>query len=397
MKQRFKKANYGFIFVLCLLFASGCQDSIPRQIHLSVQGDAATSVTITWVTMAQENTETHTVMYGRSPGEYTHVAAGISKKLPNKLFGYVHEVKLTELQPNTTYYYVCGDEIGGLSEEQSFATAPEDVQDISFVVIADMGISLEALKNLTLMISEAPSFVLHAGDLSYANGNSLGWDVWFEMIAPLAANVSYMPSIGNHEVENLLGVSSYRGRFALPHNERWYSYDWGNVHIVSLDTQSLYIPESNQLEWLEDDLIQASADPGIEWIIVFFHIPPYSSSLAHGSNLLVRNNICPVLEAYEVDVVFNGHDHTYERSFPIYDGQVIDDHPNEYHNPAGTIYVVTGGGGKSLYEIGSDYWTAYTESIYQHVKVDILQKDKTLYLQSVSSNGDLIDECWIYK
>ena len=96
-------------------------------------------------------------------------------------------------------------------------------------------------------------------------------------------------------------------------------------------------------------------------------------------------------------MVFSGHDHTYERSFPIFAEQVVDDHPNEYHNPAGTIYVVTGGGGNGLYEIGSDYWTAYTESIYQHVKVDIFQEDKILYLQSVSSNGDLIDECWIYK
>jgi len=271
MKQRYKKTTYGFIFVLCLLFASACQDSIPRQIHLSIQEDAATSVTVTWVTSAQKDTETHSVMYGRSPGEYTNVATGISKELPNKLFGYVHEVKLTELEPNKTYYYVCGDEIGGLSEEQSFTTAPKKVQDISFVVIADMAITLEALKNLNLMISEAPSFVLHAGDLSYANGNSLGWDIWFELIAPLAANVIYMPSIGNHEDEDKLGFSSYLGRFALPHNERWYSYNWGNVHIVSLDTESSFLRGSDQLEWLEDDLSQTRADTDIEWIIVFFH------------------------------------------------------------------------------------------------------------------------------
>jgi hypothetical protein len=168
--------------------------------------------------MAQENTETHTVMYGRSPGEYMHVAAGISKKLPNKLFGFLHEVKLIGLEPNTTYYYVCGDEFGGFSEEHSFTTASEV-----------------------------------------------------------------------------------------------------------------------------------------------------------------------------------GQDHTYERSFPIYAEQVVDSHPNEYDNPAGTIYVVTGGGGKSLYEIGSDYWTAYTESIYQHVKVDILQEDKAFHLQAISSDGDRIDEFWIYK
>ena len=396
MNLRFKSATYCLILFSCLIFIVGCQDSTPRQIHLSVQGDAATSVTVTWITQNPKDTETHTVMYGLSPGEYTEVAVGSSHKLPNELFGYVHEVELTDLEPNTTYYYISGDETGGLSAEHFFTTAPIGAQDFNFVIIGDMGITFEAQKNLNWIISEDPSFILHAGDLSYANGFTPQWDIWFEMLAPLAANVIYMPSIGNHEVEDLLRLSSYLGRFALPNNERWYSYNWGNVHIISLDTQSLYIPGSNQLLWLEADLITAGEDPSIDWIIVFFHKPPYSSSLSHGSDLFVRRFISPVLEAYGVDVVFNGHDHTYERTFPIYDERVVDTDPNEYHNPAGTIYVVTGGGGQSLYQTGSDYWTAYTESIYHHVNVDI-QAHSTLYLQAISNDGDVIDECWIYK
>ena len=112
--------------------------------------------------------------------------------------------------------------------------------------------------------------------------------------------------------------------------------------------------------------------------------------------LAPKTSISPVLETYGVDVVFNGHDHIYERSFPIYNGQVVDTHPNEYINPKGTIYIVTGGGGKSLYETGSDYWTAYTESVYHHVKVNI-DTANTLHLQAISTQGDVIDECWIYK
>ncbi len=396
MKPRVKSVTCCLIFFVCLVFAAGCERLTPGQIHLSVQGNAATSVTITWVTMSPEDREAQRVMYGRSPGDYTEVAFGSSKKLPNELFGCVHEVKLTDLEPNTTYYYVCGSQTGGTSDENTFTTAAVEVQDFSFVVIGDMGVSVEAEMNLNRMISEDPSFVLHAGDLSYANGQTHIWDIWFEMIEPLAAKVIYMPSIGNHEVEDLLRLSSYLGRFTLPHNERWYSFNWGNVHLISLDTESLYIPGSKQLEWLENDLNEASADSTIDWIIVFFHKPPYSSSLAHGSDLFIRRFISPVLEAYGVDVVFNGHDHTYERSFPVYNEQVVDTDPHEYTNPNGTIYVVTGGGGKSLYETGGDYWTAYTESVYHHVKVNI-QAERTLHLQAISTQGDVIDECWIYK
>jgi 3',5'-cyclic AMP phosphodiesterase CpdA len=189
---------------------------------------------------------------------------------------------------------------------------------------------------------------------------------------PVAARVLYMPSIGNHEYEGDLGVSSYLGRFALPNNERWYSFDWGNTHIVSLDTESEYTSDSDQLGWLESDLASASTDRNTDWIVVFFHAPPYSASPERGSNLSVRNSISPLLETYEVDVVFNGHAHVHERSYPIQREVVVDTDPKVYKDPTGIIYVVTGGGGALLYRSGSEYWTASSRSIYHYVKVDIL-------------------------
>jgi len=346
--------------------------------------------------MNARDTKTHIVKYGTLPGGYTHQAQGSSHRIPNALSGYVHEVQLSGLEPATRYYYICGDDTEGFSEEHTFTTAPHETHATTFVVVGDMGITLNAKKNLDWMISESPSFVLHAGDLSYANGVGFKWDVWFQMIAPLAADIAYMPAIGNHEDEDELGFSAYLERFALPHNERWYSFEWSNAHVIALDTESSFAPGSNQVVWLENDLSAAAADPNIDWIFVFFHVPPYSASPAHGSNLSVRRNICPLLEAYGVDVVFSGHDHLYERSFPIFDEQVVDSDPDTYINPAGPIYVVTGGGGKSLYEAGAEYWTAYTESIYHYVKIDI-QPGGSLLLQAISNDGDIIDECRIYK
>lgn len=396
MKAKLDRATFSFIFVFCIVFVAGCQDFTPGQIHLSTQDDPAETITISWVTLHPQDTETHIVMYGISPGDYTDMAIGSSRRIPNEAYGYVHEVQLTGLEPATRYFYICGDETEGFSDEHSFTTAPSVSQDTTFVVIGDMGITLNALKNLDWMISESPSFVLHAGDLSYANGVSPKWDVWFQMIAPLAAEVAYMPAIGNHEDEDEFGFSAYLQRFALPNNERWYSFDWSNMHVIALDTESAFSPGSAQIVWLQNDLAVAAANPNIGWIFVFFHVPPYSASPAHGSNLNVRHNICPILEDYGVDVVFSGHDHLYERSFPLFNEQVVDSDPDTYVNPAGPIYVVTGGGGKSLYETGFEYWTAYTESTYHYVKVDI-QPGGSLVLQAVSNDGFIIDQCWIYK
>ncbi len=396
MKLRTRSIEFWLIIFSCLLFAAGCGDRPPRQIHLSVQGDSATSVTVTWVTLGELDTETHTVQYGLSPGRYSDLAEGTSHELPNEPFGYVHEVELTDLEPNTTYYYVCGDEFGGWSPEYRFTTAPEDTQDFTFLVVADMGILPPAKMIIGRMLLEDASFVLHPGDLSYANGLTFVWGLWFDQIMPLAARVPYMPSIGNHEDEPDLGVTSYLGRFTLPNNERWYSFDWGNAHIVSLDTESPYTLDSDQLIWLENDLASASADPDTDWIVAFFHAPPYSASPERGSNPSVRNLISPLLETYGVDVVFNGHAHVYERSHPIRDEVVVDRDPGLYEDPEGTIYVVTGGGGALLYRSGTADWTAVTRSIYHYVRVDVLAEG-TLHLQAISKDGVVIDEFRIHK
>lgn len=388
MTFRDKVSRCKAVVFFVLFLAAACRNWTPKQVHLSLRGEACTSVTVTWVTRDKEDTKTHTVKYGTLPGEYTDETEGNSHEIPNESVGYVHEVELRNLVPNTRYYYICGEKAGEWSAEYTFKTAPKTPQDCSFVVIGDMGTTRAAKQNLDQMISENPSFVLHTGDLSYANGVSFLWDVWFNQIVPLASSVPYMPSIGNHEVEGDLGLSSYLGRFALPNNERWYSFDWGNIHVVSLDTESPHTPDSDQFVWLESDLAAAHGDSDIDWIVVFFHKPPYSSSPVHGSNLSVRNSICPILDRYEVDIVFNGHDHIYERSHPLEKGKIVDE--------GGTIYVVTGGGGYSLYAVGSDYWTAHSQSIFHHVKVHITA-GKKLRLQAISRDGSVFDEFQISK
>jgi hypothetical protein len=117
------------------------------------------------------------------------------------------------------------------------------------------------------------------------------------------------------------------------------------------------------------DLAAASA---ARWKVLMFHHPVYSSS-KHGSSPVLQATVAPLCDAHHVDLVFTGHDHDYERSHPMKAGLATDAGGGPaYVNPAGTIYVVSGGGGKDLYTRGTSSFTAYSESVHQAIRVDVL-------------------------
>ena len=131
------------------------------------------------------------------------------------------------------------------------------------------------------------------------------------------------------------GGVPYLDIFSLPVNaeaggvasgtEQYYSFDHGNVHVVSLDSQ-LSARDARQLEimrqWLISDLQANTRD----WTIVIFHHPPYSKGTNHDSDMAehspidkpqydMRTRFTPLFESHGVDLVFSGHSHSYERSF----------------------------------------------------------------------------------
>jgi acid phosphatase type 7 len=176
------------------------------------------------------------------------------------------------------------------------------------------------------------------------------------------------PSLGNHDSNaNNLHGRPYLDSFVLPadagagaypnHAERYYSFDYGPVHFVALDTELAFqdpARRAEQLAWLETDLA-ASAAP---WKVAFFHRSPFSAGGEHGSDLAVRSAFSPVFERYGVRLVISGHEHTYERTKPWRIGTT------------GTpvIYIVTGGGGGPLYPSGTAAWTAVSGSFHHYLK-----------------------------
>ncbi|MFV2081354.1 MAG: metallophosphoesterase [bacterium] len=170
-----------------------------------------------------------------------------------------------------------------------------------------------------------PSAVFHTGDL-VGNGNDPDdWKTFNRIASKLPPGTPIYPALGNHEKESPL----YFNNFTLPGNERWYSVEISGIHLAILDTGTDLSPGSTQYQWLENDL--STIGPGINFIAVVFHYPPYSTGKHGEDEKGLRSKIVPLFEQYGVDLVFNGHDHNYERL-------LIN----------GVQYIVTGGGGAPL-------------------------------------------------
>jgi hypothetical protein len=152
------------------------------------------------------------------------------------------------------------------------------------------------------------------------------------------------PVAGNHDYKTD-DAGPFREVFALPENggpegtERWYSFDWGDVHFVAIDTERV---GPKQAAWLDADL----ADNQLPWTVVFAHKSPYSSG-SHGSDRNVREVFGPILEFHRVPLMLAGHDHNYERSEQI----------------NGVTYVVTGGGGRGTRAVGRSEFTAFSHDV----------------------------------
>jgi len=364
--------------------------SLPRNIHLTWKhNDTAHTIVVTWQTNdngAGDNVLYDTISRGGNKELYENLATGSSHTYPNA-GGYVHDVELTGLSPDTTYYFICGGENGGYSSERSFHTAPVASKTLTFVVGGDSRSESSDWPGSRNEISRAmakhnPSFVLHVGDY-VRNGETdqNEWDNWLtdvqvDWVDNNGLSIPIMPAIGNHEGNGTI----YYGQFALPENEKWYSLGWGpDLHITVLSTQDSI--SGNQLTWLQQDL---AAHENTPWKIVVFHEPPYTSGSGHSPRYDIQQTWDPLFDNYHVNLVVCGHVHNYERTFPIYDNKVVES-PFE-----GTVYFVSGGWGAPLHAAGSDWWTAYTQSTYNFMTVEVVE-NKAIHLKAYDRNGNLID------
>lgn len=266
-----------------------------------------------------------------------------------------HLVRLQGLAPATRYLFSCGGTDAGGTRRIAegpdfvFSTAPAPGAKASgrFWVLGDCGSHPsvpwgfpESTQTTARFLSDSVASgrpidgVLLLGDNAYNIGSDSEYQAAvFTKYATLLRRSPVWSTFGNHDAYTLpypfTGNAPYDSIFAFPlagecggvasGSGRYYSFDHGNIHFICLDNNTLgyYDKKPGQggmIDWLITDLKACSAD----WIVAFFHHPPYSKG-THDSdtqwNLVrARDYIVPLLERYGVDLVLCGHSHQYQRS-----------------------------------------------------------------------------------
>jgi predicted phosphohydrolase len=267
-------------------------------------------------------------------------------------------------------------------------------------VYGDQGTNKYSELAVQRAIEYEPSLHLHVGDLSYGGARISQWVKWFNIIEPLASTIPYMYAIGNHEYDGAGDLSDLRAFFEAPNDELSYTFRWSNVFFltVNLGPSSGKPPSSDIINWVDEQLNRASNDPSIDWIVVFIHYPPYSSGKSHGSSPAAEALI-PLFDEYGVDLVFAGHEHNYERTYPIKDGKVVSTNSSTYVDIDGTIYLVVGGAGGGLYKefiTPKPDWSFYRVAEYS-IGV-VIVNGRSIEVKAINSvTGEVMDSFKIRK
>lgn len=273
---------------------------------------------------------------------------------PEPLDGGDRRVDLRGLPADTPVSYLvgaAGREIGPFR----FRTAPADGGDDAVDVLAfgDSGWGSPAQLDLAARMEKRSwDLAVHVGDVAYRDGSEEDFtERHFRVYRDLLARVPFFPTPGNHDVRPAGGGGdAYDRAFAWPGEERpgrFYTFRWGRVRFVSLDTSSdpaisaLEEAGGRQYRWLERTLAEAAADTTVDWTVVYTHRPIYTGAAGAGRNPPteeLREALEPLFLEHGVDVVLAGHDHHYQRTRPLRRGRVVE--PG-----CGPVHFVTGGGG----------------------------------------------------
>ena len=354
--------------------------AFPVSVHLTFPAeDAARNVAVSWTTGI--DTRVSDVELGDSPDELNRTFRGHSFTYWSLDDRVVHEVHLCGLEPSRTYYYRAGG-AGVWSDVYSFTTAPDygSEERFTFGLTGDTRHDTnEPWGQAAQAMHEAGAeFILFTGDAVETGTVQAQWDSWFAAGTPYLAEMPFVPANGNHDLFTL----NYSGQFALPHIEDNFYVRYGNAIIISLNDFPIHDPLAltrSTREFLDQTLTE-HADA--TWKVVINHRAFFSAS-SHGSQEDVQDAWLDLIDEHEVDLVFNGHDHNYERSVPI---------RNEAEVPFGdgTIFVVAAGVGAPLYDNGTEWHTHVSEMIpsFGIVEVD----GDTLEFTAYRLDGTVLDE-----
>lgn len=413
--------KFSWIFALaCALGSAWSANYTATQVRLAFSGHDG--ILISWNTADQNDKPT--IRYGESQSSLTNIATGSPGQIFQSAVNYANTVSIGGLQADTTYYYtIDGDANQNVRTFKTSVDGGTKEFVYGFVgdmgLMGSMGLSDKAgakvdsfeilkpgeqntMESLKRQVDDL-DFIIHGGDFAYAdywlkeemqhyiNGTLEDGprlyiemvDMFYDELEPLTSKLPYMAVPGNHDAacdnggyKNVTGISicpegqrdfiPYNNHWKMPSNisggveSMWYSFDYGPVHFVVIDTETdlgngLVGPdqtkdgidsksfgsyENEQVDWLEKDL-KAVNRCKTPWVIVTGHRPWYVSHVDYECKEC-REAFEKILVDNHVDLVHTGHVHNYQRWLPV---AYNESDPNGYNNPKYPVYIGNGAGG----------------------------------------------------
>ncbi|MFD2035507.1 metallophosphoesterase [Belliella marina] len=296
--------------------------------------------------------------------------------------------RLDSLLPNTVYEYRIITENGNSSDVFSFKTAPDSIEDFSFLWFGDMHNDMKTGGMYQKALHRFPesAFVLNSGDLVGTGLYRNDWDQFFGSLGKAAAQTPLMAVPGNHDSQDGLGAWMFREMFDYPKNgpnkdfeEFTYQFSYSNALFIMIDGT---LPIKEQTTWLEQTLKSHPA----KWKILTIHFPPFNSKEPYED---IQREWLPILEKYGIDLVLSGHFHYYMRSKPLREF---------YDSKHQTVFVhsaSTKGKGYEGEKSRGDFAAIELPNDYMYQKIDI--SSNTLKLQAFDFNGKLLDSFQLKK
>lgn len=400
--------SFLIVLLLCLGIVAGFQQNSikaqePHRIMMSIPGDPATTRAVTWRSDANAGPAVAQIARATaSPffsGEVVTLEGTTSFWEEGNPSSKGNKVIFENLEPETMYMYRVGN--GEMwSEWFQFTTSGNTVKPFRFLYFGDVQNDIKSLGSRTIRSAFSrfgdAAFLLFAGDLVSSSTD----DYWHEFFYAGSWIFGSLPSLatpGNHEykreTENgpIIFSKHWNQIFINPNNgpenlaNHSYYIDYQGVRFISLDSPALGYSEENSVnsvKWLRKVLSENRQ----KWTILFTHYPVFSCSQGR-DNEKYRDNLKSLLEEYGVDLVLQGHDHTYCR------GQNLANIGKNCKNPP--MYMVSVAGPK-MYGLNVNRWSdrvASATQLYQVIDVN----NNTIHVQVFTVTGELYDDFSIVK
>lgn len=313
----------------------------------------------------------------------------------------IHKVSLKNLKPGTEYTYRVVYSPNLYSPQGNFTTAEKGSDSFTFIQItdtqgsnaSDYSLWKDTLKKAIRKFPDA-RFLIHTGDMVDNGGKINQWDLFTDAVTPELMNLPIIPTIGNHEMLNKNGsnpnAKNFTDTFNIPSKTNTgapygtvYSFDYGNAHIAVMNTECSKENLKTQGDWLKSDM--SGTDK--KWKIVALHRGLYGATYDSSE---IRNEWAPVFDQLGIDLVLQGHDHNYVRTYPINNKTIT-------HAGKGTIYITANSGGIKFYPQKWRYWQAVDLQPYIQMYIAVTVNKNTMIIHAYDVNNILRDTKTLMK